>query len=249
VRERGGEITGGMLVVAHELQQSSARAVGQGPRDEIDLVWRGRRRHVRIFLHRSERCKAGPRNGGSMDLLDALSQTFDHATKVIAGVGADQLGRPTPCSAWDLRSLITHTMGVVENMGRGASGADLLPDINAVPLDSDLGSQFRTEADRTLAAWTARGLGGEVDVGAGPMPVPAGISINLLDTATHSWDIARATGQDANLPDALAATVLAVCQGIVTDDIRTFAGFDPAVPVGAAAGPTEQLVAFLGRTP
>jgi uncharacterized protein (TIGR03086 family) len=75
------------------------------------------------------------------------------------------------------------------------------------------------------------------------------MSINLLDTATHSWDIARASGQDANLPDALAETVLAVCHGFVTDDIRKFAGFDPPVPVGADAGPTERLVAFLGREP
>ena len=81
------------------------------------------------------------------------------------------------------------------------------------------------------------------------MPVPAGMSINLLDTATHSWDIARATGQDANLPDALAVTVLAVCHGFVSDEIRQFAGFDPAVAVGADAGPTDQLVAFLGRRP
>jgi uncharacterized protein (TIGR03086 family) len=184
-----------------------------------------------------------------MELLDALSQTFDHTTKVIAGVGPDQLDAETPCRDWNLRALVTHTFGVVENMGRGASGTDLLPDINAVRLETDLGIQFRAQADRTLAAWSARGLDGDVNVGAGPMPVAAGISINLLDTATHSWDIARATGQDANLPDALAITALAVCRGIVTDDIRTFAGFDPAVRVGHDANPTDQLVAFLGRRP
>ena len=184
-----------------------------------------------------------------MELLDALSQTFDHATKVVGSVRADQLDAPTPCRDWDVRALVTHTMGVVQNMARGASGAELLPDINAVPLEADLAAQFRTEADRALAAWTARGLEGEVNIGAGPMPVVAGLSINGLDTATHSWDIARATGQDAGLPDALAAKVLAVSRGFVSDDIRKFAGFDPAVPVGSDASPTDQLVAFLGRRP
>lgn len=184
-----------------------------------------------------------------MEQLDALSQTFDHAAKVIAGVGPDQLDAPTPCREWTVRSLLAHTTGVVINMGRGASGRELLPDINAVALDTDVGTQFRAEADRTLAAWKARGLEGEVDIGAGPMPVPAGLGINLLDTATHSWDIARATGQSADLPDELATTVLAVARGIVSDDIRTFAGFDPAVAVAAGASPTDQLVAFLGRRP
>ena len=148
-----------------------------------------------------------------------------------------------------MRALVTHTLGVVMNMGRGAGGAELLADINAVALEADLGSQFRAEADRTLAAWTARGVDGEVNIGAGPMPVQAGMSINLLDTADPLLGHRRATGQDADLPDALATTVLAVSQGFVSDDIRKFAGFDPVVPVGPGAGPTEQLVAFLGRRP
>jgi uncharacterized protein (TIGR03086 family) len=184
-----------------------------------------------------------------MELLEALAQTFDHAAKVVAGVRPDQLDYPTPCRDWDVRALVAHTMGVVMNMGRGASGAELLADLNAVDVDLDVGAQFRDEADRTLTAWAARGLEGEVNVGAGPMPTRVGIGINLLDTATHSWDIARATGQDANLPDEVAGAALAACQGIVTDDIRNFAGFDPAVAVAADASPTEQLVAFLGRQP
>lgn len=148
-----------------------------------------------------------------------------------------------------MKALVAHMMGVVMNMGRGASGTELLADVNTVPLDADVGAQFGAEADRTLAAWTARGLEGEVNVGAGPMPAQVGIGINLLDTATHSWDIARATGQDANLPNEVAATALAACQGIVTDDIRKFAGFDPAVSIVGDVGPTDQLVAFLGRQP
>ena len=81
------------------------------------------------------------------------------------------------------------------------------------------------------------------------MPVTIALSINLVDIATHSWDIARATGQPAELPDGLATTVLGAAQGFVTDDIRSFAGIDPAVAVGADATPTERLVAFLGRRP
>ena len=184
-----------------------------------------------------------------MEMLDALSQTFDHASKVVAGVGPDQLDAPTPCREWDLRQLLAHTIGVIVNIGRGAAGEELLVDLNALPLDADLHAQFRAEADRTLAAWTARGLEGEVDIGAGSMPAMAGISINLLDTATHSWDIARATGQDGSLPVALATDILALGRGIVTDDIRGFGGFHAAVPVPADAGPTDQLVAFLGRQP
>jgi uncharacterized protein (TIGR03086 family) len=183
-----------------------------------------------------------------MELLDALSQTFDHAGKIVGGVHTDQLAAPTPCREWDVQTLVAHTMGVIVNMGRGARGEELLAHAS-LPLDADLGAQFRSESDRTLAAWIARGLEGEVNVGAGPMPAQAAVSINLVDTTTHSWDIARATGQDGSLPEELAATVLSVGQGFITDDLRKRVGFDAPVPVARDAGPTEQLVAFLGRQP
>jgi len=183
-----------------------------------------------------------------MEMLDALGRTFDHAGKIVGGVRPDQLDAPTPCSEWNVRSLLQHMTGVVANMGRGASGGELLADMNGYPLDSDFGAQFRTESARTLDAWKARGLDGEVNVGAGPMPAQLGLSINLVDTATHTWDLACATGQDAQLPDDLAAAALAAGQGFLNDDVRKFAGIDPAVPVADNATATEKLAAFMGRT-
>jgi uncharacterized protein (TIGR03086 family) len=184
-----------------------------------------------------------------MELLDALGSTFNHAGDVIGGVRPDQLNDPTPCTKWDVRTLIGHSLGVVMNMGRGARGEELLANLDASILVDDIGAQFQAEAAATLAAWRARGFDGEVNVGAGPMPVQAAISINLLDTATHSWDIARATGQREDLPDDVAAMVLGVCQSFVTDEIRGFAGFDPAVAMDDNATPTQKMVAFLGRMP
>ena len=188
--------------------------------------------------------------GLHMEMLDVLSQTFDHTTKIVAGVGTDQLDAPTPCSEWPLRTLLAHMTGVVVNMGLGASGSELLPSIEGFEIQpDDLAAQFRTESDRTLAAWAKRSDGDEVNVGAGPMPASVALGINLLDTATHSWDVARCTGQDANLPDAVAVAALACAHQIVSDEIRGFAGFAPATPTGPDASPTDQLVAFLGRNP
>ena len=184
-----------------------------------------------------------------MEMLEALSRTFEHTGQVVAGVTPSQLDSPTPCTDWKVRNVLAHMTGVVMNMGLGASGQPLLADVNDTPLAADLGAQFRAEADRTLAAWKAHGLDGMVDIGAGPMPAAAGIGINLLDTATHSWDIARATGGSAELPDDLATFVLEIARGIVSDDIRSFAGIYPAVAIADGASPTDQLVAFLGRRP
>jgi uncharacterized protein (TIGR03086 family) len=183
-----------------------------------------------------------------VELLDALSESFDHAAKVVGGVQPAQLDSPTPCPEWTLRQLLTHTTGVVASMGLAARGLEPR-NPNEFALDADLAGQFRAEADRTLAAWREGGLDGEMNVGAGPMPAAVALGINLADTTTHSWDIARATGQDARIPDDVARAALGFVQQFVNDDVRAFAGFAPPVEVGAAASPTDQLVAFLGRTP
>jgi uncharacterized protein (TIGR03086 family) len=184
-----------------------------------------------------------------MELLDFLSQSFDHASKIVAGVSADQLSEKTPCTEWDVRALLVHMTGGMVNIGRGARGEELLADMNAYPLDADFGAQYRREAERTLESWHERGLAGQVDIGAGPMPASFAASINLVDSATHSWDLARATGQDAELPDDLASAVLGTARGFVDDGLRRFAGIDPAIPVDSDATPTARLVAFMGRVP
>jgi uncharacterized protein (TIGR03086 family) len=182
-----------------------------------------------------------------MELVPALEATFDRTQTLIAGVRPDQLGEPTPCAEWDVRALLAHVTGVVTNMGLGVSGQDLLPDVSALELAADPAAQFRDAAATTLAAWKANGLQGEVNVGAGPMPAAVAANINLLDTATHAWDIATATGQDGELPAEVAEMALAAAHMVVTDDIRKFAGFSDAQPVGGDASPTRQLAAYLGR--
>ena len=87
-----------------------------------------------------------------------------------------------------------------------------------------------------------------VDAGRGPMPGHVLASINLLDTATHTWDLATATGQDQELPADVASAAMEASRLIVDDEIRPGRfGPEQIAPDGASA--TQRLVAFLGRTP
>jgi uncharacterized protein (TIGR03086 family) len=183
-----------------------------------------------------------------MELLDALDQSFDQARKVVVGVRPDQLGAPTPCTEWTVQQLLTHMVGAMTNIGRGVTGAELLPDMNKIDLDADVAAQYAAASEGTLAAWRAHGLDGEVNIGAGPMPAALAASINLVDACAHTWDLARATGQDDALPDPLATYTLQVAEGFV-DGVRQFAGINPAVPVDAGASPTAKFVAYMGRKP
>ena len=182
-----------------------------------------------------------------MDPVTALAATFDHTGAVLAGVAPEQWDDATPCAEWDVRALAAHTTGVVENMGRAARGASLLPSVNDVDLGPDPAAHFRTVAAASIAAWRTVDPDGTIDFGNGPRPAEVGAMINLLDTATHTWDLARATGQSEALPAGVAEAALEAARAIVVDEIRGPRGFDPAITPAPDATATEQLVAFLGR--
>jgi uncharacterized protein (TIGR03086 family) len=180
-----------------------------------------------------------------VELIDALEQTFEHAHGVIGKVRADQYDDPTPCLEWTVRDLLGHTIGVVEGLGAAAAGEPR----SAFVLGPDPAAQFQRAADSALAAWRAPGVFDQiVDAGPGPMPGRVLAGINLLDTATHSWDLATATGQSTKLPDELAETVLEVSRATISPEIRS-GRFGPEVQARPGAGPTDLLVAFLGRQP
>jgi len=186
-----------------------------------------------------------------MDLVAALATCFDHTGTVLAGIREDQWHDPTPCADWDVRALATHMLGVVENMDRTARGQERIDDVNSVDLGADAAASFRTVAASTLAAWEVADLDAPLDFGGGRMvPTRFAVMVNLLDTSTHAWDLARATGQDEMLPAGVAEAALASAHEVVRDEIRGTRGFDPAIVLSSSsASPTDQLVAFLGRQP
>jgi uncharacterized protein (TIGR03086 family) len=180
-----------------------------------------------------------------MELTDALEQTFQHAHGVIGNVRADQYDAPTPCPEWAVRDLLSHAIGVVAGLGAAAAGTPPTP----FELGPDPAAQFQQAAEATLAAWRTPGvLDKIIDAGPGPMPGRVLAGINLLDTATHIWDIATATGQPAQLPTDVATAALEVSRATISADIRP-GRFGPEIAAPPGAGPTEQLVAFLGRQP
>lgn len=180
-----------------------------------------------------------------MDIIDALEQTFNHAHGVIAGVRADQYDDRTPCSEWSVRDLLDHMVGVVAGLGSAAAGNEPAP----FELGDDPAAQFQAAAAAAMPAWRRPGvLDAIIDAGPGPMPGRVLAGINLMDTATHTWDLATATGQPVTLPDDVAAAAIEASRATIVPEIRA-GRFAPEVDVPSGASSTDALVAFLGRTP
>ena len=78
------------------------------------------------------------------------------------------------------------------------------------------------------------------------LPGSAFVNIATVDTFTHGWDLARATGQPSDLNPELAAQLLAFAQGFLPDSLRGTDGqapFGPKVEPAADACPADQLAA------
>ena len=180
-----------------------------------------------------------------MDIVDALEQTYGHTAALLANVSPEGLDATTPCEGWTVRDLLAHTIAVVHGLGAAASGATAPP----FELGEDPAAQFAITAEANLAAWRADGVMDRiVNGGPGPMPGRALAGINLLDTATHAWDLAVATGQASDLPPGVAEAALEASRQIISPEIRP-GRFAPEVEATPGASPTEQLAAFLGRHP
>jgi uncharacterized protein (TIGR03086 family) len=179
----------------------------------------------------------------TVELIDALDQTFQHAHKVIARVQPGEYDQPTPCEEWRVRDLLEHMVGVVAGMGASASGQERTEFV----LSDDPAAQFEQAAAATLEAWRRPGaLEQVIDGGAGPMPGQVLANINLLDTATHTWDLAIATDQPAALPDSVAEAAMEASRQIVTPELRP-GRFAPECTPAEGADATDRLVSFLGR--
>ena len=180
-----------------------------------------------------------------MELIAALDKSFNHTHNVLLNVSPEHYASSTPCSEWDLRALLDHTIGVVHGLGCAAAGAQA----GEFVLSDDPAGQFRAAADAALAAWSTPGVMEQIiTAGAGPMPGSVLAGINLLDTTTHAWDIATTLGRPASVPDDVADVALQQARAIIAPEIRPGRFADPVEPP-ADAGPTDLLVCFLGRRP
>lgn len=185
-----------------------------------------------------------------MEQAAALEAALANTTRLVTGIGDDQWGQSTPCGQWDVRQLVTHTAGVMANFMNGAADKPPAGDPNDFDLGNDPGATLAGLSAENVAAWRTRGeLDSVVTLGENEFPGMVGISINMLDAYVHGWDIAKATGQDAELDADLCGNLLAFAQQIIPATPREGDNFHAVVETPDGARVQDQLLAYLGRQP
>jgi uncharacterized protein (TIGR03086 family) len=180
-----------------------------------------------------------------------LDQAISYAGLSVLDVTPALLPRPTPCRDWSLEMLLRHA---IESLA-ALHDATVTGQVALIPAPPDPGPAadparaFRDRAARLLAARAATdGSRQELCIGDLPLPAVALECAGATEIAVHGWDISQACGRHRPIPDALAASLLAVAPLLIPETGRGPL-FGPPVSAAAQAGPGERLVAYLGRKP
>jgi len=182
---------------------------------------------------------------------EPLAGAIATAKTVLAAVEAEQLQLPTPCAAWDVAALINHLVGGQVFFAAAAAGEPPLG-ADADFSSGDFCAAFTEASDRCLAAFAADGFGDRmVELPFGTLPGHAVVALAATDTFTHSWDLAKATGQSTDLDPTLAAALLEGARAAIAPGLRNADGspFGFEVTVEGEAPVADQLAAYLGRQP
>lgn len=179
------------------------------------------------------------------DALDRYTRASEGFETRLRGVGPDQWTASTPCEDWNVRALVAHLIGSHHLM------LSTLGQSHDTPGDDDdllsIWSTTRTAVldalgDEATASQTVASPFGEMAF--------ADLIGGLLcgDTLFHTWDLARATGQDETLDADLCATQLEMM--LPLDELIRMPGFfGPKLDPPDGATVQTRLLHFGGRRP
>jgi uncharacterized protein (TIGR03086 family) len=158
----------------------------------------------------------------------------------------------TPCTDWDVRTLVNHVVGellwvppllegkTIAEVGDRFDGDILGDDPLAIWIDAAAGAQ--------AAASQPGAQERTVHLSFGDFPGGDYLGQVTSDVIIHSWDLARAVGADDRLNSALVEFVDDFLSPQV-DAWRSAGAFGPAIDVAPDAGAQDRLLAQTGRSP
>jgi len=195
-------------------------------------------------VHRPGRAQVKP--------SDQLEYQRDTLRGLVAGVTPEQLSRPTPCTEWDVRGLISHFVGGAAMFAAAFNGETMDIDPDA-PMPDLVGNDPLGAFDGAIAMFnTAVDQPGAMDrmitLPFGTLPAPMVLELLKFDLLVHCWDLATATGQPFDPPADAVEHGLEVAKVIVSRELRDAGTFGDEVTVDVPSQPIDRLVAFTGRT-
>ncbi|QBI18596.1 TIGR03086 family protein [Egibacter rhizosphaerae] len=154
---------------------------------------------------------------------------------------------PAPVAGWTARDVVDHLVTWLP--GFLSAGDHELPTGPTVAESPVAAWTFHAAAVQALLDDPERAATLYSHERMGSMPVGEAIDrFYTTDVFMHTWDLARAGGQDAALEPEFCATLLAGMEPM-EEAMRSSGQYGPKVDVPADADPQTQMIAFIGRNP
>jgi uncharacterized protein (TIGR03086 family) len=174
--------------------------------------------------------------------------------RLIAGAFTDRVlgtkdwDAPAPVAGWTARDVVRHLVDWFPGFLAGGAGVELA---RGPSVDEDPVAAWTVQCDDVQRLLDDPATAGRLLSNPHIGEVPLDVAVDRFYTADvfmHTWDLARATGQDDRLDPVRCAEMLA---GMTPMDeiLRASGQYGPRVPVPADADPQTALIAFIGRDP
>ncbi|HEY0700375.1 MAG TPA: TIGR03086 family metal-binding protein [Micromonospora sp.] len=187
-----------------------------------------------------------------MELLEAYRRSLAEFTDRVDQVGPDQWQAPTPCSDWDVRTLVNHV--VTESrwsvpLLAGSTIAEVGDRFTGDQLGADPASAAHDAAAAAELAAARPGVPDTtVHLSAGDTPAREYLHQLLAEHLVHGWDLAMAIGASPRL-DEDAVRVCARWFADKAQGYRQQGMVSAQVAVPPDATESDRLVAAFGRAP
>ncbi len=178
-------------------------------------------------------------SGDSAADLAALTSALKVTEDVIAGLRPDQAHLPTPCDDYDVTQLLDHLVGFANDFADKANGITPTADPTKVRAGDDPFGAYRAAAARLIEGYRD-----------GPDSNATPIGVVLMETVTHGWDLASATGQPASYPDSAVHAAHSVGSSMLAPEYRGEGKpFGDEVTAPEPSTMLTRFIAFMGRHP
>lgn len=168
--------------------------------------------------------------------------------RLVAAVPDDAWERPAPVEGWSARDVVRHLLDWFPPFLHHGAGIDL-PTGRGVGTDPAAAWAAFSDAVQTVLDDASSDDLVFRDPHVGEMPLPQAVSrFFTADVFLHTWDLARATGQDETLDPERCAVMLAGMEPL-DELLRSSGQYGPRVPVPEDADPQTRLLGFIGRDP
>ena len=184
--------------------------------------------------------------------LELLDRALQQMRSVLADIRSEQGDLPTPCAAWNVRTLAGHVaVQDLRNFAVRARGE--MADWHAPyeDLGDDWLAQFDAGATLLRDTWRAADPNRQIELPGGQsLPLVSLADQQIAELCVHAWDLARATGQDVDLDIEPAERGLEWARRMLRPDARGEGkAFGEEVPVPDDAPIYDRLAGWFGRDP